>query len=106
LSPAELARFNIPSGDRIWTCRPTHALQEASLPGTAPWLTRRIDELSSELEAAYEANRRLRSRKVVRAGLGLAALAKPLVRASRRWGRPTQRSDDQGERVQTPQMHG
>lgn len=74
----DLKRFNIPANDRLWLCRKA----AASWPDPGP--NRKVARLQSELSAAHSRYERLRSRKVVRAGLALARLARPIFSATRR----------------------
>ena len=80
---SDLDRFNIPSWDRIWTCRP--GADRSTTPATnVDELERELQSIRADLTATSRQYQSLRSRKVVRAGLAVGALAKPFIRASRR----------------------
>jgi SAM-dependent methyltransferase len=78
LAGAELERFNIPPGHRLWFCRSS----AASLNGRVS--RAKLDGLRRDLDDARSRFKRLRSRKVVRAGLAAARVARPAVAAMRR----------------------
>ena len=74
----DLGKFNIPAGDRLWFCSPADT---SWLGGGA---NREVARLRNELIAAQSQYERLLSRKVVRAGLALARLARPMISTIRR----------------------
>jgi SAM-dependent methyltransferase len=94
LDDSDLDRFNIPSGDRIWTCRPEHSTARAN---TLDELERELHSIRADLAATSRQYENLRSRKVVRAGLAVGALAKPVIRASRRLRTQTMDVDESAE---------
>jgi SAM-dependent methyltransferase len=75
LAAEDLERFNIPPGDRLWFAS-TAAVGGAS--------NAELLRLNRELAATQHRYERLRSRKVVKAGLAAAAVAKPVIDAFRR----------------------
>jgi SAM-dependent methyltransferase len=78
LSAADLVRFNIPPSNRLWFCRSA----TASLNGEAS--RAEVSRLLRDLDDARVRYDRLRSRKVVRAGLAAAQVARPAIVALRR----------------------
>ena len=83
LDATDLDRFNIPTHDRLWFCTRT-AASGAGVVDNAE-----LDLVRAELAEERSQYERLRSRKVVRAGLAAAQLARPAVTATRRMKRKT-----------------